>query len=108
MSVHASDDLSLKCSDPDNGSGGTDDADVIRRRSVRRLPKTLTAGLLIIVIMAAVALLAPVLATHDPIAQDLLNQLSPPSSAHLLGTDQLGRDIWSRLVYGGRVDLRIG
>lgn len=83
-------------------------AAVVRRRSARRVPAALVAGLAIVAVMLAVAVLAPVLATHDPIAQDLLNQLASPSLDHLLGTDQLGRDIWSRLVYGARVDLRIG
>ncbi|MCL2898403.1 ABC transporter permease [Brenneria tiliae] len=74
----------------------------------RRISSTLIAGLTIVVLMVAVALLAPFLATHDPIAQDLENQLAAPSLAHFLGTDHLGRDVWSRLVYGARTDLRIG
>ncbi|MBW6332457.1 ABC transporter permease, partial [Pseudomonas aeruginosa] len=54
-----------------------------------------------------IALFAPVLATHDPNAQNLSHQLFAPSAQYWLGTDYLGRDIWSRLVYGARTDLRI-
>jgi peptide/nickel transport system permease protein len=63
------------------------------------------AGLLVVLFMLVVALLAPVLATHDPGVQSLGDRLQWPSAAHWLGTDELGRDTWSRLVYGGRVTL---
>jgi peptide/nickel transport system permease protein len=53
----------------------------------------------------AVALLAPVLATHDPIANNLADRLQPPSRAHFFGTDDFGRDVWSRVVWGARVSL---
>jgi peptide/nickel transport system permease protein len=53
------------------------------------------------------ALLAPLIATHHPFAQDLANRLQPPSAAHWFGTDQYGRDIWSRVVYGSRLTLYI-
>lgn len=65
------------------------------------------AGLTIIGALVACALFAPWLATHDPYAQDLRNMLAPPSAAHWFGTDELGRDIWSRVVYGARVTLGI-
>lgn len=64
-------------------------------------------GLLIVVFLLLIALLAPVVATHDPIAQNLDDRLRPPSFAHWLGTDALGRDIYSRIVYGARVTLVI-
>jgi peptide/nickel transport system permease protein len=64
-------------------------------------------GLLIILLLVLVAVAAPVLATHNPIAQDLGNALQPPSAAHWFGTDELGRDIYSRVVYGARVTLYI-
>lgn len=54
------------------------------------------------------ALLAPVLARYSPLQQDLLAPLHGPSAAHWLGTDEFGRDIWSRLLYGGRTDLQVG
>ncbi|SCB13763.1 peptide/nickel transport system permease protein [Rhizobium miluonense] len=62
-------------------------------------------GLSIIVLFILLAIFAPWLATHDPAAQDLANRLARPSAAHWLGTDELGRDIYSRLLYGGRVTL---
>jgi peptide/nickel transport system permease protein len=63
------------------------------------------AGLLVALVMLAVALFAPLLATHDPGVQDLGNRLRPPSAANWLGTDELGRDIWSRIAYGARITL---
>ncbi|MBW9090930.1 ABC transporter permease [Rhizobium wenxiniae] len=62
-------------------------------------------GLTIIAIFIGIAIFAPLLATHDPAAQDLANRLAAPSALHWFGTDELGRDIYSRLLYGGRVTL---
>jgi peptide/nickel transport system permease protein len=70
--------------------------------------RSLVLGLVIVGIMVLLAILAPVLTPYDPIRQDLQNTLQPPSSAHWLGTDKLGRDVLARLLYGARVDLRIG
>ncbi len=64
-------------------------------------------GLVIIILLLLVAAFAPIIATHDPIAQTLSNRLKPPSLTHFFGTDQLGRDIFSRIVYGARVTLVI-
>jgi peptide/nickel transport system permease protein len=64
-------------------------------------------GLTIVLLLLLMAALAPLLATHSPIAQDLTNRLQPPSTAHWLGTDELGRDIWSRIVHGSRLTLLI-
>ena len=64
-------------------------------------------GLVIIVVLVLVAAFAPLLASQDPLAQDLNNALQPPSAAHWFGTDELGRDIYSRVVYGSRVTLYI-
>lgn len=68
-------------------------------------------GLLLLVGMVLLALLAPLLATHPPdrIPETLAGSIhTPPSAAHLLGTDALGRDVYSRLLYGARVSLLIG
>ncbi|BES84995.1 peptide ABC transporter permease [Pectobacterium araliae] len=73
----------------------------------KQLPSTLIIGAVITSIVVVMAVMAPILATHDPIAQNLSNQLSVPSVKHWLGTDYLGRDIWSRLIFGARTDLRI-
>ena len=64
-------------------------------------------GLACVLLLIAVALLAPVLATHNPIVQDMDVRLVPPSAQHWLGTDHLGRDVYSRIVYGARTTLRI-
>ncbi|MBW1695224.1 MAG: ABC transporter permease [Deltaproteobacteria bacterium] len=64
-------------------------------------------GTVIILLLILVAVFAPLLATHDPYDQVLPNRLAPPSRAHYFGTDSLGRDIFSRVVYGARVTLTI-
>ncbi len=64
-------------------------------------------GLAAVLGMVLVALAAPLLAGADPNAQDVLVRLQPPSAAHWLGTDQLGRDLWARLVFGTRPTLMI-
>ncbi len=64
-------------------------------------------GLLIFVALIAATALAPVLAPHDPVSGDLANRLLPPGGEHWLGTDQQGRDIWSRIVFGSRTTLLI-
>src|SRR5690242_6223542 len=65
-------------------------------------------GLVIIAVMCAIATLAPVLAPYDPYEQDLYAVLSGPSAAHWLGTDNVGRDLLSRVIYGARVSLTVG
>lgn len=64
-------------------------------------------GLAVIALLVFGAILAPLLATHAPYAQDLSNTLGPPSAQNWFGTDELGRDIWSRLVWGTRITLSI-
>ncbi|WP_307865332.1 ABC transporter permease [Streptomyces montanisoli] len=76
--------------------------------------KLAVAALAVLALMLIAALFAPLIAPDDPNAQDLLTRLRPPawehggSSAHLLGTDQLGRDMLSRVIYGSRVSLLVG
>jgi peptide/nickel transport system permease protein len=65
------------------------------------------AALAYLTIVHLVAVLAPHLAPQDPDAIDLFNQLAPPSRAHLLGTDENGRDVFSRLIYGARASLAV-
>lgn len=65
------------------------------------------AGCVLIALLVFVALIAPLLAPYSPLAQDLTQRLLPPGPAHLFGTDELGRDIFSRIVYGSRITLEI-
>ncbi len=69
-----------------------------------RQPLTVACGLALLVVVLA-SLFAPLLAPYGPLEQDLLNAYAKPSAEHLLGTDQLGRDLLSRILYGGRVTL---
>ena len=66
------------------------------------------AGVIIVGTILTLAILAPWIAPYDPNKQDLQNVLADPSSKHWLGTDQLGRDVWSRMLYAARIDLRVG
>ena len=70
----------------------------------RRNPLAM-AGLVVALSLIALSLAAPLLATHDPGAQDLGDRLARPSAAHWFGTDELGRDVYSRLLFGGRITL---
>ena len=65
------------------------------------------AGLIILLGLVFVWLFAPILATHDPLTQNLSDRLLAPSSAHFFGTDALGRDIYSRVVHGAGITLYI-
>lgn len=79
------------------------------KRQARRRPGTalIVAGLVITVVVAA-ALAAPLLATQSPLDQDLLAINRGPDAEHLLGTDNLGRDVYARLLFGARTTLVIG
>ncbi len=66
------------------------------------------SGLAILTLMALLALMAPAIAPYDPDAVDILHQLEAPNKVHLLGTDLYGRDIFSRILYGGRITLVVG
>jgi peptide/nickel transport system permease protein len=76
-------------------------------RQLRRNRSAL-AGLIVVCILVLSAIFAPWLAPHDPYQISLDNRLQPPGGAHILGTDELGRDILSRLFYGARVSLWVG
>ena len=65
-------------------------------------------GLLVILLMALLAIFAPLVSRQDPLAQELVQRLKPPTSAHWFGTDNLGRDVFSRVLHGGRISLRVG
>ncbi len=65
------------------------------------------SGLLIVLAWALIAVFAPWIAPYNPIGQNVLNRLAPPSVHHWLGMDELGRDVFSRVLYGGRVSLPV-
>lgn len=65
-------------------------------------------AMVVLALIAAASLAAPWIAPHDPLAMNPLQRLKPPSTDHLLGTDNFGRDLFSRVIWGGRVSLLIG
>ena len=85
-----------------------------RSRSLRTVYRVFNAnrtswvGLVVFIAVVLAACFAPWLSTHDPTAQDLVEQLQPPTAAHWFGTDHYGRDVWSRILYGARISLVIG
>ncbi len=92
-----------------------ENAPVYKKRSqtqeiVRRFLRNrqAVAGLIMLTILVFCAVFAPVIAPYDPIKQDLRNRLDPPSWEHIMGTDELGRDIFSRILYGARISLTVG
>ena len=83
---------------------------IAQRRGFRgrwyRTP-SFVAGVTILGLIILGAIFAPLITTHGPLSVDLNNILQGPSNKHWLGTDEIGRDVWSRLVYGARTDLRV-
>jgi peptide/nickel transport system permease protein len=77
-------------------------------RQISSLPRLAVIGGALCLFWLLVALAAPWLAPYDPLAQDLAATLQPPSVVHLLGTDNFGRDILSRIIWGTRLDLQMG
>lgn len=73
-----------------------------------RRNKLALSGLSIILVFSIIAIFAPLIAKHNPIEQNLILRLQPPSQKHWLGTDDLGRDVFSRVVYGTRISLTVG
>jgi ABC-type dipeptide/oligopeptide/nickel transport system permease subunit len=76
------------------------------RRFLRN--KLAVVGLVMVALVFVTAVAAPVIAPHDPKVQDMSNTLAPPSSSHLLGTDENGRDQLSRVIYGSRIAVIVG
>jgi peptide/nickel transport system permease protein len=82
-----------------------------RRREVLRAlvaNKLAVFGLAVLALLVLVAVFAPVLMPHSPVAVDIMGRLQPPSASHPFGTDELGRDILSRVILGARVSLQVG
>lgn len=78
----------------------------IMRRMLRNRKAVIGAVFLALIVLSAV--FAPLISPHDPYEQNLRNRLQSSSSEHWLGTDQYGRDVFTRILYGGRVSLRVG
>jgi peptide/nickel transport system permease protein len=85
---------------------------LVTRQDLKRSPMA-TAGAGVVLIVATLAVLAPILAPHDPVDQNLMVSLKPPAwsvngdVSYPLGTDQFGRDVFSRVIYGARISLFI-
>ena len=77
-------------------------------KTICRENKLAVASAIIIIIIALAAIFAPFVAPYDPTEQDLVNRLQGMSKEHIFGTDQLGRDVFSRMIYGARISLCIG
>jgi len=77
-------------------------------RRMLRKNKLAVASLLALILLMAVAIAAPWITPHDPNETDMAKVLAPPSLSHPMGTDQLGRDILSRIIWGARVSLQVG
>lgn len=82
-------------------------SDVAVHSRARRKSPFLPMGAALLILFVIAAALGPILAPYDPNAQDLLALLDPPSSAHWFGTDEIGRDILSRVIVGTRITLAI-
>ncbi len=70
--------------------------------------RTALVGLVLTLVVACLAVLAPYLSPHNPLEQNVYNMLAPPGGTHLLGTDDLGRDVLARILTGARVSLTVG
>lgn len=89
---------------PSNASGG-DRWQVLRLLVAR---KTVLISLIVLVVLIAAALLAPYVSPFDPYKLSIMNRLKGPSSVHWFGTDDFGRDVFSRVIHGGRLSLMVG
>jgi len=76
-------------------------------RFARRNP-TLVFGIVCVLAVLIVAVIGPSIAPYDPIAHDYTARLQPPGPEHLMGTDKFGRDIFSRVLWGARIDVQVG
>jgi peptide/nickel transport system permease protein len=90
-----------------SGGGGATEEILKALRYFRRSPLAI-AGATIVTAWILVSIFAGQVAPYGPLQQDIVNRLQGPSATHLMGTDQLGRDVLSRIIYGGRVSLPIG
>lgn len=82
--------------------------DKIRIWRTLRRNKTAIIGFILLFILISVAVFAPLISPNDPLEQNLSSRLAPPGKGHLLGTDNYGRDYFSRIIYGSRISLLVG
>lgn len=82
----------------------------IKNRTLRKIlsNKLAVIGYIIFFGILAASILAPLFTQYSPTQMDLINKLQPPGSEHWLGTDKIGRDIWARILYGGRISILVG
>jgi len=90
---------------PVDGSSRTWYATLVR--NLRHNPVVLI-GLVVVLLWFALAIFAPLIAPFDPLAQNVTNRLQAPNETHIMGTDELGRDIFSRVLFGGRLTIPAG
>ena len=79
------------------------------RRALRRMignPTTIL-GLILVLLAISCAVFAPLIAPYDPVVGDLRQYVQPPSAAHLFGTDDIGRDVFSRVVFGAQISIKL-
>ncbi|MEA3018883.1 MAG: peptide/nickel transport system permease protein [Actinomycetota bacterium] len=79
---------------------------LFRRRFLRH--RLAMASLVVLAIIALLVIFAPLVTRYDPVAQDLKNIRKPPNGTHWWGTDDLGRDVYARVIYAGRISMKIG
>src|SRR3546814_3129608 len=84
---------------------GVDRGQVLRMLLRRR---TVMLGVVVIAVLVAAAVFAPLITSYDPMKLSIVNRLQPPGAEHWFGTDEFGRDLFARVVYGGRLSLPIG
>lgn len=95
-------DVSLSANRPDRRGLG-----FAMRRYIHRRP-VMFIGAVVLLLMALISICAPLIASQDPLALDPVARLQPPSAEHLAGTDMHGRDLFARILYGGRISLLVG
>jgi peptide/nickel transport system permease protein len=86
----------------------TDNGQLARSARVARHNPLAAIGVALVILFVLCAIFAPWIAPHDPAHIDLPTRLTPPSASHWCGTDELGRDICSRLIYGARISMLVG
>lgn len=110
--------MEAKVLSPATGETGRDELKLLRRRLEKEqrslrirafLRNRLSvAGLVIVLLLVGIALAAPLIAAQSPYTNDVAHRLTAPSAEHLFGTDDLGRDVFARVIYGARISLIVG